>query len=182
MSRRAAVLLGWTACAGAVDRPPEGVDPATGIDCAMPAVGDDACPLEVLTCDQVVESTTRGGTDRFDRATWEGANCLDWLAADGGDMQGPDRVYVLDVPPDATASVTLTSPCARLDLRVVNTTTVCNTLPTACSVGSGDLSLSRVSALIGGVSGRRYEIIVDGYDGDAGSFRLQTACSGPAPR
>jgi hypothetical protein len=179
---RPAAVLVLVGCAGAVDRPPEGVDPATGVDCALPALDDEACPFEVLGCDQVVESTTRGGADRFDRATWEGAICLDWLASDGGDMQGPDRVYVFDVPADTTASVTLTSPCARLDLRVVNTTTACNTSPTACSVGSGDLSLSRVTALIGGLSGRRYEIIVDGYDGDAGSFRLQTACSGPAPR
>lgn len=166
------------ACGTGEPRPP-GVDPLTGIDCATPASEAPTCAEVELSCGDVVEATTDGGTTALDRTTWAAAQCLDWLAADAGDLDGPERVYALRIPPDTRASVRLQSPCARLDLRAVPTTTVCDAAPDGCTSASGDFADSRLSDLLGGTQGRRYELVVDGYEGEAGAFRLSVTCTQP---
>lgn len=172
------------ACTLTLDGPdaPDVVPVATGVECddtelEMPAPGD-TCVVMDLACGDVVEHRTDGGSHVFDRSVWEGATCLDWLASDGGELDGPERVYGLDVPAGQTATVSLASPCADLDLRVVHTVSPCNTAPSQCTAGTGDFRGSQVSSLVGASSGERYEIIVDGYEGDAGNFRLSVDCTG----
>jgi hypothetical protein len=102
--------------------------------------------------------------------------CLDYLLLDPGHLDAPEQVFSLEIPAGMFGAAILYSPCARLDVRTVNTNLVCNDAAQNCSTGTGDFTNARVDGLIGGTSGERYEIIVDGYDGDEGNFRLTIDC------
>jgi hypothetical protein len=133
--------------------------------------------LTTLACGDVVTGTTVGGSTDFNTEIWEAAFCLDYLLGDPGHLDAAERVFELDVAPDTFAVVQLDSPCARMDMRAVRTTRSCNTEAGNCTTASGNFAFSEVS-LAGTETGSRWEIIVDGYDGDEGNFRLTVDCGG----
>jgi hypothetical protein len=154
--------------------------PTGDLDCTpgaytLPDPDPGTCVVQALTCGQTIEGTTVGGSTAFDRQVWDDAMCLDYLLLDPGHLDAAERVFSIEVPPDMFASVTMQS-CARLDLRTVNTTLACNTSARNCSTGSGDWDEATVNNLVGTSTGERYEIIVDGYNGDEGNFRLTVDC------
>lgn len=156
------------------DAPPDDLDCTPGAY-TLPAPAPDTCVVQELTCGQVLEGTTTGGTTEFTRTQWEDAMCLDYLLLDPAHLDAPERVFSLQIPPRMFGSVTIES-CARLDLRSVSTPTDCDTSPQNCSAASGDWDLATVNNLVGTNTGNRYEIIVDGYDGDEANFRLTVDC------
>ncbi len=158
-------------------------DPALAdFDCApgaypTPAEDPDACTVTPLSCGDVWQGTTVGGSSRFGYDTWQGAQCLDYLLGEVGSLAGTERLFELTVAEGQGAVVRLLSPCARHDLRAVATSETCNDSPATCVTASGDFSVAEVD-LRGTLGGRRWEIIVDGYDGEQGNFQLTVTCTG----
>ena len=155
--------------------------PTDELDCTpgaytLPEPPTDSCVVQELSCGDTIDGSTAGGSTSFDRDVWEAAMCLDYLLLDPGHLDAPERVFHVTIPTGMFGAVALTSPCARLDLRTVNTDLDCNTSAQNCTAASGTFASSTVNSLVGGSSGERYEIIVDGYDGDEGNFRLSVDC------
>jgi len=110
---------------------------------------------ETISCGQTASGTTAG---------WE--DDLDTYATCSSGMDGPDRVFQLDLGGAADATVTLHDQATGLELIVLG-----GSCSSGAVVGCGSLSFSP-SAAAGS-----YYVIVDGHDGAAGPFALDVMCA-----
>jgi hypothetical protein len=121
---------------------------------------DDPCQAVPVHCGDVIEDTTVGGTNKIDVHT----NCSQW------DDTGPERIYVLD-PGDAevgTLHANIVEMQQGMDLDIFVHEDGCE--PETCKeMGSHE-------AWCGVDPGKKYYIIVDGYEGDEGTFTLEINC------
>ncbi|MBN1336836.1 MAG: hypothetical protein JXB39_12840 [Deltaproteobacteria bacterium] len=70
------------------------------------------CVSKRLACSDTVKSTTAGGTSVYSDDFYRGKYCLPSF----GGYDGPERVYLLDLPPQTEAEIYLDGQCADLDL------------------------------------------------------------------
>jgi hypothetical protein len=106
--------------------PPKPAPPPSGPKLPAPALTEetcgqltagaatDGCLTGTLSCDQTVVGHTLGGVKRFDTAFWREHKCWpDTVNHDSGD----ERAYRLTLPAgEWTATITLDTPCADLDM------------------------------------------------------------------
>lgn len=148
------------------------------------AVGSDAPPALLLTpaasatptavqtvdlgaavpigCDQALAGDTTGAA----------ANVDAYLCAPAWPETGPEDVYALTAPGDVTVDMQLGGLAEDLDLFVLT-----GSSPASC-IASGDNSVS-LPNLAAGV----YYVVIDGFDGAAGAYRLNVWCPlNPSPQ
>jgi|GEM_PF-2143047 len=153
-------------------------DDADGlIDCADEAdcLGTEACPVPhcqpdwPLTCGDSDSwwNYGSGSTDLVDAYT-----CTEW------DQSGPEYTYTFTSPIDGDVTIALADVSADLDLMVLTAGTEGECLPAAC-VAAGD-EAGDDSVTFTAVAGTTYYIVVDGYNGNEGSYTITASC-GEAP-
>lgn len=148
------------AAPGAIDAPPprrmELITPtatSTPTPTATPA-GPFASATPVA-CGQAIVSDTAGAASQIDAYS-----CAPWLP-----LTGPERVYSLHIGPGVQVDALLSGLHSDLDLLLLG-----DASPLAC-ITHGDNAIS-ASGLASGV----YYLVVDGFDGAAGPFRLDVWC------
>jgi hypothetical protein len=152
-------------CVNGEDDDIDGSEDCADSDCQ----GTQACPADgrcvprpqwwSLGCDQEAFGATSqwGATDVLD-----GYDCTDW------DASGPEVVYTFVPEISGTATVDLSHP-AGMDLDVYILQGDCAS--DACLAAGG------TSVTFDALKDKTYYIVVDGANGDAGSFTLTTSCS-----
>jgi hypothetical protein len=140
-----------------------------------------SCVSGKLWCGATVEGSTVGG-----RKGWDGDFYNDKFCFPGGDYNGPERVYTLDVPAYTAATVELQSDCVDLDLVALSfgwSSGECpgmqHNIPNCDGsqhVGSDQLELQSFQ------NPGSYLIGVDGKDSVSGTYRLTVRCSDIARR
>ncbi len=149
-------------------------DPSTA------APGGPDCYTARLSCGDVVVGTNEGGTDDYEGEDWETWFCTPNL--DRWDYSSPERVYQFDLPAQTNATVKFDTPCADLDLFVLNWRDE-DTCPTS---DAGIVECEAVDDTgIGGEGetvrvwddeGSQYLVIVDGRGGETGNYRISVTC------
>ncbi len=133
-----------------------------------------ACVTDRLTCGSVVEGTTKGGDDEWGDDFYAGHFCF----PAGDHYDGPERVYVLDVPEYQDVTVRLDSDCVDLDIAALawdydgTCPGVNHNIPECESnnrSGGGKVRLNVFKP-------RSYLVVVDGKEGETGTFRLTVQC------
>ncbi len=144
-------------CTGGVDDDSDGLTDCADDDCAMEATCIQTCSHDlVVQCGDVMLSTTTGAGNEMDIYSYYSAQ-----------MDGPDRIYALDVGPEAEVTVALATTAIGIELIVLSD--ICSstavfaagapTVPIAASIDS------------------TYFLVVDGLNGAQGPFELDIACS-----
>lgn len=112
-----------------------------------------------ISCGQTVSGTTAGGQNNI--STYGGCGT-------GQDESGPEKIYKLitNQTEDITATLTSVQSGQDLDIHILN---ACDS--NAC-VARGDVFATYSNAAPG-----TYYIVVDGYQGDVGTFTLNVDCS-----
>ena len=169
---------------------PDAVKEFVSIDCD--AWQDDppepmGCVNQPIYCNDEIESTTFGATSRLgdDFYLQSGVTPRGQAYQDAGDV-----VYELLLPGDTDVVLSLDTPCADLDLFAMNYRHGSQRCPSATtqfkesdfSQRRSDLeelnistgTLSREDSMQGG---RSYLVVIDGKEGQHGSYRLTVDCS-----
>lgn len=155
-----------------------GVDTGIDIDCNNSPdpdpIGGPDCVTQALSCGDRITATTEGGQADLDGASYQSWYCLIGTSSDYG---GSERVYRFEHPGTGNVNITLTSPCADLDLIVLRWES--DTCPT------GDNSVLECDADQQSGGGQvtvwqnqvaRYLVIVDGDAGTDAPFGLSVDC------
>jgi hypothetical protein len=130
------------------------------IDCRDPdCMGDPDCEVCSTTTEVFCGDVVTGGTTGTDTMSVY-PSCSDW------EETGPEAVYVFEAPADSHVDAVLTGMSADLDIFVLENT--CN--PNTCK------EQGESHAWFGADIGILYYIVVDGYDGEQGSFTLTITC------
>ncbi len=130
----------------------------------LDAVGSCTAPL-ALACGQQVAGNTTGLASHHDSY-----DCAAW------DESGPEIIYSVSLPAASapyTITATLSDLAVGLDLDVF-------LLPAGGCRGKQCAAYGNVSATASGLAAGTYYVVVDGFDGAAGSFTLDLTCS-PQP-
>ncbi len=109
-----------------------------------------------IYCGVPVNGTTVGGTNNVNTY-----GCNSWL------QSGPEKVFFLQTTEPGTITASLSNLSADLDVIILD----------ACSE-SNCLAEGNNTATVANASPGQYFIVVDGYQGAAGSFTLTVNCSG----
>ncbi|NOY25051.1 MAG: hypothetical protein GXP62_04175 [Oligoflexia bacterium] len=141
---------------------------------AAPKKGD---VTSTIKCGGSVTASTEGGSSSFGDDFYQRAFCT---PARKHYDDAPEAIYLLEVPADIQATVSLSSPCADLDIAAISW--ALGGLPTLAQVGrvrecemdtkegDGKLKLTSVN------KSQVYLITVDGKQGAAAPFRIDVAC------
>ena len=134
------------------------------------------CTTATLTCNETVIGHTVGGVNRYDSRFYERTFCTPYTTDhDSGD----ERIYRLDLPEgDWTASVTLDTPCAHLDLFGIrwDSESCPNSdhLINQCEASVGDWNRKSIRLVSNHKS--TWYVVVEGQGDDEGTFALSTQC------
>jgi hypothetical protein len=121
-------------------------------------IGDE-CQAEEIHCGDVVHGTTVGGENNIDMYT----GCSEW------DESGPEKMYVLRDAPPCHVYAKMEADDEEVNLDIFALDSSCT--PEACRE-SGD-----TQAYFCVDPGKTYYIVIDGYEGAAGSFKLTVECN-----
>jgi len=129
-------------------------------------------PASVLPYDDIATCTTTSSDD-----TTTGSNNVTGYSCSSWDASGPELVYAFSASESGDVTASLASIQAGQDLDLYILEDSGNGVdPTAC-ITYGDFDATWTSS-----TGGDYFIVVDGYNGDAGSFALELTCpTEPAP-
>jgi hypothetical protein len=114
-------------------------------------------PYTLLACNQPINGTTVGGSTAID-----GYNCQTW------NESGPEVVYEFVAPANGSYTFTLSGLAAGVDLDLFILNPTCTA---ASCTASGN-----TSATFTGTAGTTYYVVVDGFNGDEGTFTLDISC------
>ena len=135
-------------------------------DCAGSAKCQTAtcAPMWELGCgaSDVWATTLYGATDAVE--TWSGCG-------EDGDYPGPEYTYVFEAAASGTVTVSLSDESADTDVLVLLAGS-----GDACDSGAACVASGMAKASFEATAGQRYLIVVDGYGGEAGQFRLDVDC------
>ena len=157
-----------------VDVPPEAPDPCLTSVKTPPPVG---CVMANLSCGETLEGNNEFGNAYFDDDFYQSKYCTPQRS---GYVDSPEAVYMLEVPADIKAMVTLTSECEDLDIAALswNEPGRCPNIKhniSECEMdthsGGGSVTLTTVTR------SQKYLVIVDGKKGVTGNFALTVECS-----
>jgi hypothetical protein len=133
------------------------------------------CLSGKLRCGDVVSGTTRGGESKLGRDFYAHAFCFP--AVDG--HEGPERVYLLQAPPNQDITLTLESPCGDLDVAAL-----AFAYEGGCPTASHPIAECKANSARGGGTvrlntfhARDYLVVVDGKDEAEGAFNLRVDCA-----
>ena len=133
--------------------------------------------MGTLACGETLSGNNEFGTANFDDDFYQGKFCTPQRSRY---VESPEAIYMLEVPADIKAVVTLTSECEDLDLVALswNETERCPTIKhniSECEMdthtGGGSVTLTTVTRA------QKYLVIVDGKKGLTGNFELAVECS-----
>jgi len=179
-------MLLWLACTS-FSVNDEGVDgslgdsgPTSDLNCegsyddSAPAGPD--CLTGVVSCGDVVEGHTRGGSTILDRTFYESAYCFVPFTS----YDGPERVYELALDADTNATVTLEAPCGDLGLAAARWTPE-DECPSGedhaildCNGAAADSVSDTKTATFWAENATRFVVAVDGAE--PAPFRLTIEC------
>lgn len=149
------------------------------IDCDDPPAGSTkegpACVTSTLSCGESLIDNTEGGGSEWNGDAYQGWYCL---IATGSDYNGPERVYAFDHPGTGNATVSLSSPCADLDLVAVRWADEASCPLAEYSVleCEGDDGGGTNSFTIWNNEPARYLVVVDGDNSAGAPFQLSVSC------
>lgn len=145
-------------------------------DTTAPAGPD--CLTSVISCGDVVEGTTLGGSSIMDAELYESAFCF----VPFSDYDGPERVYELSLPADTTAYVTLEAPCKDLGFALMRWSYE-DECPTGdehgildCNGQPSGTTGNTKEAQVWAEKDTRFVLSVDGAAGAAAPYRLSVVC------
>ena len=157
-----------------VDVAPEAPDPCLD---PVPTPAPQGCVMDTLSCGETLSGNNQFGTANFDDDFYQGKYCTPQR---NRYVESSEAVYMLEVPADIKAVVTLTSECEDLDLVALswNEPQRCPTIKhniSECEMdthpGGGSVTLTTVTRA------QKYLVIVDGKKGVTGNFELAVDCS-----
>lgn len=144
-------------------------------------VNGPGCLTDVLTCGGDMIGHTVGGVDMYSTRFYEKKFC--WPATYNHDA-GNERVYKLTMPPgEHRARITLTSPCADLDVTAIrfdgDTCPTMNHQINQCEMVPRDgtqMEQIEVVSQTRGVHQAVWWVVVEGKDDQDGAFQLHVDC------
>ena len=157
-----------------VDVPPPAPDPCED-EVATPA--PSGCAMATIACGETIQGNNDAGAFVFDDDFYQGKYCTPQR---NRYSESPEAVYMLNVPGDIKAVVTLTSECEDLDIAAIswNESDRCPTTQhniAECEMdthsGGGSVTMTTVTRA------QNYLLIVDGKKGVTGNFELKVECS-----
>lgn len=117
----------------------------------------DCASATPIYCGQPVNGSTIGAPSNVDVYS-----CNSWI------QSGPERVYILNTTEEGTITASLSELTADLDIIILD----------ACSETSC-LAEGNNTAVVPNAPAGQYFVVVDGYGGAAGDFKLTVNCEGP---
>jgi hypothetical protein len=149
------------------------------VDCDPPITlpAAQGCSQKTITCGDTVAGNNATGRYHFEDDFYTGKFC----SPERHDYENsPEAVFLLNIPGDVQADVTMVSDCEDLDLASVqwNDRTRCPTINH--TTGPCEMSTKRGGGTIRITSVDKPEshlIIVDGKKGVTGNFRLSVKCT-----
>lgn len=164
----------------AVDASDDSSEPSSDLDCdasyddSAPAGPD--CLTGTLSCGDVVEGHTRGGSSVLDESFYETAFCFVPYTS----YTGPERVYAIDLDAGLTATVILEAPCGDLGFGAARWSDE-DTCPSGedhaiidCNGKPADTTSNTKEASFWAEIDTRFVVSVDGAEPAA--FRLSVEC------
>ena len=143
------------------------------IDCEDPdCEGQEACPLPQCDPGWTLDC---GGVDSWRNYGAGSTDLLDDYACTIFTQHGPEFSYRFTAPLDGDVTVSLTGVTADLDLMVLSVPEGGECLAENC-IASGDLD-GDDTATFTASAGTTYYIVVDGYNGNQGSYTLRLDCA-----
>jgi hypothetical protein len=127
-------------------------------------------------CDVAPNTLTCGGSDLA--STHNASSMLDTYSC-ATQETGPELGYPLSAATDGPMTITLTDLSADLDLIILRGT-VC-TGQADCVASSKTRGTGDEKVVLNAVAGEDYLVVVEGYDGAAGSFTLTVGCDNCKP-
>lgn len=159
--------------------PPVDVAPSAPDPCSnpTPTPAPQGCVMATLACGETLSGNNEFGNANFDDDFYQGKYCTPQR---NRYVESSEAVYMLEVPADIKAVVTMTSECEDLDLVALswNETGRCPTIQhniSECEMdthpGGGSVTMTTVTRA------QKYLVIVDGKKGATGNFELAVECS-----
>ena len=138
------------------------VDALTVADEGSYEVQVDCLPLGTqLACGDAIDGDTTGGSMLVDLLPCAGLV----------DLGGPEAMFTVDVAGEPLLRATLTAVAANLGLGLFR-------VPATGPITTNDcLQWGGTSVILGGLPDGQYLIVVDGVEGAAGAFTLETSCA-----
>ncbi|MFT5682093.1 MAG: hypothetical protein ACI8RZ_003011 [Myxococcota bacterium] len=142
-----------------------------------PTPAPQGCVIASITCGDTIQGNNEFGNSNFDDDFYQSKFCTPQR---NKYVEAPEAVYMLDVPADIKAVVTLTSECEDLDIVAIswNEAGRCPTIKHNISecemdthLGGGSVTMTTVTRA------QKYLIAVDGKKGATGNFELAVECS-----
>lgn len=160
--------------------PPAGLECEEPFDTPAPGeLGGGACVTDVISCGDTVQGTNLGGSTHFGSAPGEQFGMCAGSASQTNKLDGPERVYRMDIPAGTSGLSVRLKSCTRSMLFWYQGS-ACSTSSETCSYapyGSfydqhGDIFLSDT----GIHEDRVMWFVVEGYEQDGGNFTLSVDC------
>lgn len=132
------------------------------------------CISGKLACGASVTGTTLGGDSAWSDSFYSKAFCFP-----GGDRHtGSERVYLLEMPPNTEATVTLTSDCVDLDLVALAWAYEgdCPGAGHPVAECEGDNKRGGGSVRVQSFNSRTYLVGIDGKAGSVGPYTVKVDC------
>jgi hypothetical protein len=143
-----------------------------------PPAGPD-CVTDTLTCGDVVLATTEGGLSAYIGDNYTSNFCFPNLGRSS--YAGPERLYVVELEPEAYAEAVLHAGCAEMGLSALRWPTggACPTGEETFTVCEGDEGAGTLSVTFGCYpSSNRWLLVIDTAGADSAAFRLALTCAG----
>ena len=148
-----------------------------GLDCEnpLPTPKTNGCTVGTIECGQTIEASTTDGPLRFGDDFYVYHFCTP-QRHDYDDS--PEVAYMLTVPGDKKATISVTSDCADLDVSAMTWDD-----PGSCPRAEGrrlnecEMRPKQGETVVATVTNpQTYMVVVDGRDGSAGNFSLTVRC------
>jgi cysteine-rich repeat protein len=164
-----------TACSDFWDDDEDGLPDCADPDCsAAPACasGGGCQPVEDLTCSATMTTVTGSTMDQTNRWPAYGPGCNSAV-----NEAGPERFFRVRRSTAGTIQIAMSQMSADLDLVVADVAASGACLPeTSCKAASQQQSSSGESVSFSAAANTDYIVIVDGRDGESGTFKLDVTC------
>lgn len=138
------------------------------------AAGLGECVTAALTCGETVQGTLAGGSTAFDN---QYEHPFEWCSghSTGDDLDGPERVYRLDVPEGIRTVTPRLASCETAQLLWYQTSEVCPSTRVNCSYVGASGATDQTTDILLGDSGVIW-FVVEQLQGDPGNFALTVDC------
>jgi hypothetical protein len=150
------------------------------VDCETPfrTPSPKGCAMKSISCGETIEGNNQFGERNYDDLFYVKKFCGTQRHAY---EEASEAIYLLQVPSNVQADVTLSSDCADLDIASISVppdaTNRCPTISHSVQVCEMDQSRDGGSVRITTVDRpENHFIVIDGKDGQTGNFRLRVDC------